>query len=347
MSALGKGIDTTIENTIKIVDGNVKPESYVITLDIGKYETKAIGRNIEGTAEDIERVNFRTKIYDMKKGYLDVEGNSSKIEFNGQQYIIGEQGESKSNETSKTNLLHQLSAYVAISRIIKPNTPCKINTVLACPLSVLKIESAKDEYKQFIKGTGEINVVVNNEPFSFEIENIMVKAEGSGVLYTKPELFKGKNVAVIDFGGLNMGFAAYYNGVCKQSDRFGEEFGTTELVLRIKDALTTMENGNVVRYDIAEAALEAGHMKTFSKIKVESIEPINNAKNDFFNDALEIIKTHKYILSQFDELVFVGGTTQKIKDQILKAYPNAHIPENSQWTTAEGLYKVAYGKYCK
>jgi len=322
-------------------------EKYVITLDIGKFETKAIGRNINGTAKDIKRVNFRTKMYNLADGYIDIEGNSYKVGFDGQEYIIGEQGETKSSDTSKTNLLHQLSAYAAISRFLKPDTSTKINLVLACPLSVLKIAEAKEEYKDFIKGTGVITIKVNNETFKFEIENVTIKAEGSGILYTEPELFKGKNMAVIDFGGLNMGVSIYRNSVCKQNDRFIEEFGANVLTLRVKDAMTTLNKGNIVSYDTAEQALENGYMKDLSSIRPDSIDKIKKVKKQFLLDAIGIIKTHSIKLEELDGIVFVGGTTQKLQEQISEKYPSANIPKNSQWTTVEGLYMVACAKYCK
>lgn len=340
-------IDKDIENKIDIIQGNIKVEEYVIALDIGKYETKAIGRPIEGTVDDIKRINFRTKMYDLSNGYIDVEGNSHKVKFGGKEFIIGEQGETKSTDTSKTNLLHQLSAYVAITRFLKTNTHNRINLVLACPISVLKIAEAKEAYKNFIKGNGVITIEVGDKTFKFEIENVTIKAEGSGILFTEPEFFKGKNIGIIDFGGLNMGVSIYRNSVCKQNDRFIEEFGANKLTLYVKDAMTSLNNGNVVGYDTAEQALENGHMKELGEIRADSLNKIKEVKQKFLFDAIEIIKTNSIKLEEFDGLVFVGGTTQKLKEQVLKKYPNASIPNNSQWTTVEGLYMVACAKYGK
>ncbi|CAG7841153.1 hypothetical protein CLOHAE12215_02577 [Clostridium haemolyticum] len=323
-------------------------KEYIVSLDIGKYEVKSIGREKNGSTEDIKRVNFRTKIYDLDNGYIDVEGNSHKVEYDGKSYIIGEQGESKSNETSKTNLLHKLAGYTAITQFIEPNTKGnKINIVLACPLSVLKIQEAKEEYKSFVKGDGEINIKVNDEDYFFTIESIMIKAEGSGVLFTNSEVFQNSNVPVVDFGGLNMGFSLYRNGVCKQSDRFIEEHGANALTLMVKDQLTIMNKGNLISYDQAEQALEKGHSITLGEINTESIERIKSAKNMFFNTAIDTIKEHGYNLNEYDNIVFLGGTTQKLKEIILSKFKNAIIPNNSQWTTAEGLYTVACAKYNK
>ncbi|WP_039237502.1 ParM/StbA family protein [Clostridium sp. K25] len=321
---------------------------YVTSLDIGKYDVKSIGRNVTGSANDIKRISFRTKSYNLENGYIDVEGNSHEVEYNGKSYIIGEQGEQKSNETSKTNLLHQIAGYTAITQLLEPNTKDNVvNVVLACPLSVLKIQEAKEEYKNFIKGTGAIHINVDGADYSFTVKEIMIKAEGSGVVVTRPEKFIGKTVIVIDFGGLNMGVSIYVNGVCKQSDRFIEEHGANALTLLVQDQLTAMNNGNIVSYAQAEQALEKGHTVKNGEIQTESIDRINKAKEIFFNKALEIIKTHGYGIDNFDESVFIGGTTQKLRKIILDRFKNAVIPENPQWTTAEGLYKIACAKYCK
>ena len=69
---------------------------YVMSADIGKFESNLIGRCLEGTKEDIKKVNFRTKMYNLEEGYIDVEGNSHKVELDGGTYIIGEQGQDKS-----------------------------------------------------------------------------------------------------------------------------------------------------------------------------------------------------------------------------------------------------------
>lgn len=42
---------------------------------------------------------------------------------------------------------------------------------------------------------------------------------------------------------------------------------------------------------------------------------------------------------------FIGGTTQHIKEIIEKKLKHSYIPNKSQLTTVEGLYKVAFKKY--
>ncbi len=321
---------------------------YVISLDAGKYAIKTIGRNSKGLTSDIKKVNIRTKIYDLKNGYIDAEGKSHKVIFNGEELIVGEQGETKSYETSKTLFIHQICTYTAITQFLDPETKDnKINMVLACPISVLKVEKAKQEYKEFIKGTGTIEINVDDKNYGFEISNIMIKAEGSGIVYLSPHLFKNKKIGVVDFGGLNFTFSLYTDGVCMapSSDRFVEEFGATKLTNYVADDLTGYKRGNIVKFDAAERALDIGYLSNFGQIDRGSQEIIEKSKNRFFDEACDEINRHGFRIEELDGLVFIGGTTQKLVEAITKKIPNSFIPTEPQWSTVEGLYKVAYKKY--
>ncbi|WP_373845521.1 recombinase [Clostridium sp.] len=323
-------------------------KDYIISLDVGKHETKSIGRRVIGSEEDIKRVHFRTKMYNLKDGYIDLEGNSHKVLYNDKEIIIGDQGETKSYETSKTNELHLISAYTAITQFLEPNSKNnKIYLALACPLSVLKIEEAKEEYKNFIKGNGTIDIEVDDNKYSFEIEDIVIKAEGSGLVYTEPDLFKDKTVLITDFGGLNMGLALYKNKVCSPSNRYPEELGSDELTNITRAELIRCKKGNIVSIEQTETAIDLGYMTKNSKPIPETIEAVKISKEKFFDKALKIIESHSIHIDELDKPVFVGGTTEKIKEIILKKIPNAYVVPNAQWTTVEGLYKVVFAKYMK
>lgn len=324
-------------------------KKYVLTVDIGKYEANLIGRDLDGTKEDIKKVNLRTKMYDLENGYIDVEGdNSHKIVFDAKTYIVGEQGQDKSYDTSKTNILHKLTCYTAITEYLEPGTKDnKISMVLACPLSVLRTPVAKEEYKSFIKGDGEINIIVDGEEYSFEIEDITIKAEGSGIVYLEPKRFESKDILVIDLGGLNQGISLYRNKSCKSDDRFIEECGTERLIELVRTQLMEYKKGNNVDSDTAEKVLRDGGLKKAGVLDEESVVYLNRAKNNYFNEVMQNVKAHKFNIDHLDEVIFVGGTTQHIKSIITKEIKHSYIPENSQWTTVEGLYKIAIKKYGK
>ncbi|AKA71310.1 ParM/StbA family protein [Clostridium scatologenes] len=321
---------------------------YIMALDAGKYAVKAIGRNSKGLTSDIKKVNIRTKIYELKNGYIDAEGKSYKVVFNGEELIVGEQGETKSYETSKTLFIHKVCTYTAITQFLEPDTKDnKISMVLACPISVLKVEKAKQEYKDFIKSSGIIEINVDDKDYSFEISNVMIKAEGSGIVYLSPHLFKNKKIGVVDFGGLNFTFSLYTDGICMSpsSDRFVEEFGAIKLINYVADDLTGYKRGNIVKFEVAERALNVGYLSNFGQIDKGSQEVIEESKNRFFDEACDQISRHGFRIEELDGLVFIGGTTQKLVEAITKKIPNSFITADPQWSTVEGLYKVAYKKY--
>jgi plasmid segregation protein ParM len=321
-----------------------------MSIDPGKYELKSIGRNTEGNAEDIKKISFRTKIYNMSDGYIDIEGNSHKVEYDGQTLIVGEQGEVSDDayETSKTSKLHQVCAYTAISQYLKPGTKDnKISIVLACPISVLKVESAKEEYKNFIKNSGTINIKVDDKDYTFDITDITIKAEDTGIKYSKPELFENTTVALIGFGGLNMNFQLFRNGVCKSHDRFAEEFGATTLATYVKEDLTAYRKGNIVNFEEAEESLNNGYSTKAGEIDSGSVEIIKNSKERFVNDALKIISRNGYKLESIKKIVFVGGTINKFDEILKNILPHSYIADDSQWATADGLYRVAAAKNLK
>ena len=321
--------------------GNVN--KIILSSDIGKFDTKMIGRNLKN--DKVKEICFRTKMYELAKGDVDsIEGNSYKVIFENNEYIVGEQGSDKSSDTSKTNFLHKLCAYTSITQFIEPNTKNDIYMVLACPLSVLQIQSAKEEYKEFIKSNKEINIEVNGKQYSFIIKEVMIKAEGSGILYLNKDMFIDKDVAVVDLGGLNMGFSFYRNGVCKKEDRFIEELGVNNLVAKVREQLMILKGGNLITTEQAEKALNKGYLPKHGDIDSESIDKIKTAKAEYFDAILKAIREHGYKIEDMDKVVFVGGTSQKILDNI-SAIKHSYVPNSSNMTTVEGLYKIAFGKW--
>ena len=320
----------------------------IMALDAGKYDLKAIGRNVEGNPEDIKRIKFRSKMYDMSKGFTEAEGNSYKIELDGEAYIVGEQGEQSSNETSKTSLLHKLCAYAAITKYLEPNTKDNhIKIVLACPITILKNAEAKEEYKNFIKGDGIINVNVNDENYEFLIDEITIKAEDSGILYLNPEWFQNKKVALLGFGGLNMNFTIFDNSVAVPSSRFSIEFGSNRLIIDLADTLKSFLRGQNVLFEDAERALNEGVLTVLKKPQSSTISVIEKFKTDFVIRAKEELKMRGYNLDLM-EVVAVGGTVLKIESALKEIIgKEISVPSEPQWASVEGLYRIAYIKYGK
>lgn len=322
----------------------------VMSVDAGKYDLKAVGKDVEGTTDDIEKLNFRAKKLKTEDEHIDVEGKSFKVKYNNELYVVGEQGETEPEDfsTSKNSLLHQLCAYTAITQLLEPDTKGnKIHMVLACPLSAIKAGIGKEEYRNRIKGDGVINLQVDDENYSFEIEDVMIKAEGSGVINLYPEVFKDKKVAILDFGGLNLNFCVYENGVALTDTRDTLQLGSSRLVKFVGDALSAYLKGDILSTEESEKALNDGHLMKLGSVDSESIQPINDAKDAFVQTAIKEVCAKGVKLDKMDGIVLVGGTSKKIIEAFRKPFPNAFMPNDPQWSTAEGLYRVAWKKYAK
>ncbi|WP_061313854.1 ParM/StbA family protein [Clostridium botulinum] len=318
----------------------------VLSADIGKYETELFGRDISLNEDSLKIETVRTKMYDLDNGFIEVEGNSYLIEFEDKKYIVGDQGQEKSYDTSKTQLLHQLSCYTMITKFLKPNTENnELYMTLACPISVIQSAEAKEEYKEFIKGKGITTVFVNGNKYTFEIKDITLKTEGSGIVFLEPKRFTNQTVGIVDLGGLNMGFSLYRNKSCKKEDRFIEECGTDRLIEIVREQLSIYKKGNIISEDEATKALYDNGLKEAGKIDSKSSEYITKAKVLYYNEVLNYIKAHKFNINRLDSVVFVGGTTNHIKDIITNELRHSYIPDEPQLCTAKGLYKVAFKKY--
>lgn len=321
----------------------------ILSLDIGKYDTKAMGRKL-GDKVELKTTSIRTKFYDLKNGYLDVEGdNSYSVAFEDKYVIVGEQGNEISYETSKTNDIHRICGYVAITQFIEPDTKDnEIYLVLACPISVLKNTATKDKYKNFIKGEGPIEITVDNKHYTFTIKEIAIKGEGSGIVYTDTDMFKNNSVAVIDLGGLNFTFSLYNNCSCNNDNRFITEDGAFTLYRMVQDELILYKNGNLVRQDTAILATDRGYLtKGTGKPDTDSMQYIGRAKEKYLKSILDIIKSRKFALDEVDKVVFVGGTVNKLLPEIKELDYNVFIPNEPEYATVKGLYKLAYALYGK
>ncbi|OPJ60680.1 hypothetical protein [Clostridium oryzae] len=217
--------------------------SVILSIDSGKFLTKAIGLNTSDAASEKvtegKRESFRSKIYYLENGDIDLAGKSYLISYEGQEVIIGEQGVlDGSEETNKATLLHKLCIYAAITRYIKPEGKEDVYLVLACPLNLLKSPEYKEEYKSFIANdNNEVNILVNGKDYKFTIKDITIKAEGSGILYLNKERFNDCEIGLIDIGGLNMQFCKYINGVAQPESRFTEMTGSNKLVQDLKEEI--------------------------------------------------------------------------------------------------------------
>lgn len=320
----------------------------VLSVDSGKFLTKVIGITDKDTLVDSgKRVFFRSKLYDLSDGDVELAGNSYNVGYDGKELIIGEQGNiDGAEETNKATLLHKLCIYTAITRFIEPDEKAEVYMVLACPLNLLKSAQYKEEYKNFIMNDGkDISIEVNGEKFNFNIKEITIKSEGSGIIYLSKDKFYNCQIGLIDIGGLNMQYCTYINGAAVPESRFTEMTGSNKLIQNIKEDLEILLKGKPVSFEQASGALKDKVLKMNNSDVDESREIIKSRIHRYIkNDVVRNITKRRNSLELLQPVI-VGGTCLNIKEEIKAEIENIEIQEDPQWASIEGLFKIACAKY--
>ena len=103
--------------------------------------------------------------------------------------------------------------------------------------------------------------------------------------------------------------------------------------------------GNIITEEEATKILDDGYALKFGTKDKKSEDYLEQAREDYFKNVLAIAKKHKINIELYNSIVFVGGTVKRITDLIRREIPNAIIPEDPQWSTVEGLYRVLFAKH--
>lgn len=318
----------------------------LLSVDAGKNTLKAIGKEV-GT-DTVKRISFVSKYTETNDINEDYEGNSHMIELGDKITILGDAGKTYDFDSNKEKDIHKLCTYTAITQFIKPDTKGnEIYMVLACPIDFIIDKELKENYKKFIGNNGnEINVKVDGNDYNFTIKDITIKQEGAGVIYNHVEKYEGKEVAIIDLGGVNFSFCIYENCVPVKSSRFARDFGGNYLNNITVNALRSITKGKSITSQLALKSLMEDCLTIANKKDSNSMEIIKEVKREYLNKIIDEIKKAGQSI-EVVQPVFCGGTSELIKETIGKDIPHAIVVDNPQWESTEGLFVVANAKYNK
>jgi plasmid segregation protein ParM len=315
---------------------------YIISVDAGKHATKCVGRK-ESKQKD-KQVFFNTRYYDMKNGDMEVYGKSYKITYQNNDYIIGEQGELYDTTTTKTSLIHKLATLTAIAKIANDDKNPTAVLTIGCPTAIYKNSKLKEEYRKFICEDNPISVTVDDVDYTINIEKVIVKCEGSGIVYLEPHTFIHQRVGILDLGGRNMNFGIYDNRVPVPSSLFSNNYGGILLDTIVREDLSSYYGED---YDLITAnnAIKNGGIIINGKLQEESAQIVNNSIDNYIeNYILKSIKEKNINLSTMT-VVLVGGTSKFIIDRLKKYLPHAKLSnKDTQWANVEGFQVVGLVK---
>ena len=308
-----------------------------IAIDSGKFATKVSMAAGIGT---IDHLSFKTQ---MTEGVekVDVGGDGTfSVEFEGKKYLVGDQARGQSFDRSKQNDLHRISTYVGVAMMMKKAGGFNDNVKLAigCPLSIYINQDARQRYKDFIAPAGKRVVIkVDGIEYTFTIVASYVFPESSGVIYLNSSKYRDGIVGVIDIGGLNANCCIYDKLVPKYGadSMFTLEMGGNILTSNIMTSLESEFNTSIPEL-FYDQVMRDGCIKIDKEASARRIEEL---KVEHVRAIMTECKRHKWATDLMD-VVFTGGTSFLLKDEIQKVFPTAiidHLDSEACFKNADGF----------
>ncbi|MEG2546805.1 MAG: ParM/StbA family protein [Niameybacter sp.] len=304
----------------------------VIAIDAGKYATKALTANKDKTL-------FRTKSTQLTSS-LDIEatGNSNKVIYEEDTYIIGDQGEQVDYSLEKNTLLHKLAIYTAAYRL---GCQGETATVVGCPTNIYLSKENRKAFQENIKQQPK-KFVVDGKYQNINFARVLIMPESSGVVYTNKELFTDKRVAVIDLGGRNMNFGIYDNLMPQPSSMMTTNQGSMHIEAMIKRKFEALYKRGLTSRDI-EDIISNGGIKYQGKVEPESQTALSEIYSTYVEEVIADLKK-EFPLDLMD-IVVTGGTSLLVKEALKELVPHAQTVQETQWTNVAGFLEIGKVKF--
>lgn len=303
---------------ILFVENNLKKEKLLITSDAGKFNAKSVFKHNDTLIKEIFKTVKRDEHND---------ANGINLCYEGNKYNIGDDTLEPSDDNldlKKSSLLHKLCTLTMIAKALKTtgraNKGEEVSLMTSMPLMQYFIEERRDEIIDCYKGKHEIEVDLGDglEKFEFEITDVFVVYESGGVVVRHSSDLKGKNVILLDAGGLNVTWLTLTNGKADR-DRSGiNNLGSHSLVSKIQEKVYNA-TGRTVSASDTLAFLEGSF-----EFRGQSAHDVNTVVKETFKEVMkEIVSSiyKKVDVSSYD-VFFVGGSSlvySKELTQILDA----------------------------
>lgn len=304
-----------------------------IAVDTGKFATKAVTLRGDGSERFI---TFRTKSEETLR--TEAQGKSYIVEYKGKRYLVGEQAEVSSAKLTKAEDIHRISTYTAIHQLA--NGDDTVVVAIGCPLSVFENPESKEAYKKYMFPDRQIEIKVNETTKKLTILSVIVFPESSGIIYLDRK-YESMSAGIIDIGGLNVNACVYNKTMPIISTLFTENLGSNVLAQNLKNALATKYGEDIPQW-MMEDILREGYVvdnMSSSGIREGSKEFIADFKKKHIESIIKKCEANGWNL-RLTRLVFTGGTSELLRNEILQVIPGAIICEEPEKVNVRGFLKA-------
>jgi pantothenate kinase type III len=281
-------------------------------INCGYYQYKGLENNI-----------FNSRL--SKSVYDSIPGNCDVIEVNGEKYTIGVgkvniDMDKTNNEFTKIFVLNMLGRFTGDKEIFK--------VVLSSP--PLVYSRHKEVLPEYLEGRYE--VIHNGRKKEITIEAVKVYPETIAAYLANRDKFKGKNVIVIDIGGLTTNAVLIRNGMFTGDDIITIKHGMYHLDFKISQYLLSinLESG---------FNCEPEDVQYFRDTKDEILEDekVIDIYREFIDDILEKMDNKNWNYNKF-EILITGGGGKNLFDYIKGfSLPKSVLSNDPVYDNLKGL----------
>lgn len=150
------------------------------------------------------------------------------------------------------------------------------------------------------------------------------------------------HVGVIDIGGKTTDCAVILPGGSHvDTQRSGSsDVGVLKLNDNIEAMLRTKFNFEAVPPRLIEAAVSTGRIKVYGQDQ-DVADLVREAKETLAESIMSIVRAKIGSGMDLDWVLFVGGGSIVMRDQLAKHFPNARFPDHPEFANARGMLKIA------
>lgn len=269
----------------------------IVTTDSGKRFGK-------GTCDGSRIIRFSTKMDELSTPDYNFK---NLIGFKEKYYLLGEEAEGVSYDCSKEELVHKLSVYYNVCKHIHKQGE-DVKLVVNMPITHYMDVEQRESFRKYFLDDEEIYMTVGRKEYNFNISDVLVVAEGTGIMFSKPDLFKDKSAIICNLGGLN--------STCLQ---------TSNRKIIASSVFLGNRGGNILETNIQTSLNKKGYnfqpheIPFLFKSEREDIRKVVDEECDkTLEGVIRDMKAHNYNLKGCDNVYFEGGTSLILQDKIEK-----------------------------
>lgn len=295
----------------------------ICAINSGYWETKAYnGQN---------QFKFRTK---MDKGNNDIINteNTFKINFEGNEYILGDGAAEYTLDYDKTNnLLHKLSTYYCLHKFTQ-GAQEEYKIMVALPLNIYS--SLKSTYESYLKTKDYFPFEVNGIKKHIKVSDCRAFPEGPAAIYSNnPQQYKTSIIGGLDIGSLTI------NGWIMNNLNL------------VKESVFTINAGTIILYNKLQKELNNRFLLNLREYEMPGIiqnglpgmdisEIINNVIRDHLQEVILEMRKNNWPIETI-KILCTGGGSLLLYEHLKKLLLGAFLGIDPVYDNVKGLYNIA------